>query len=73
MPKKKSFPERTCVNCRLKAPKKELIRLVVKEGKIVLDEKGILPGRGAYLCSNCVLKKEDSKVLKKLKKALRLG
>jgi uncharacterized protein len=42
-------PERTCVGCRERAPKRELLRLVVADGTIVLDRLGGAPGRGAYL------------------------
>jgi predicted RNA-binding protein YlxR (DUF448 family) len=43
---------RTCVGCRKVRPKSELIRLVVTDGgrRVTLDERGRLPGRGAYLC-----------------------
>ncbi|MFN4197166.1 MAG: YlxR family protein [Caldimicrobium sp.] len=72
MPKKGHQPERTCVACRKKTLKKELFRFVVKEGSIVLDEKGTLPGRGAYLCKECFPKKDLPKIKTKLKKALRI-
>ena len=72
MPKKGHIPERTCVACRTKAPKWELVRFVARDSEIVLDEKGSLPGRGAYLCKSCLPKKGEPKILKKLKKALRL-
>jgi predicted RNA-binding protein YlxR (DUF448 family) len=73
VPRKGHVPERTCVACRIKVPKGELIRFVASKGEILLDEKGILPGRGAYLCKNCFLKKDQPKILKKLKKALRMA
>ncbi|NLL37228.1 MAG: DUF448 domain-containing protein [Fretibacterium sp.] len=42
---------RTCVGCREEAPKRALIRLVrAPDGSVVLDVRGKLPGRGAYLC-----------------------
>ena len=45
--------ERTCVGCRMKKPKCELFRYVLREGCFVQeDPSGILPGRGAYLCRN---------------------
>ncbi|MEZ0344003.1 MAG: DUF448 domain-containing protein [Caldimicrobium sp.] len=72
MPKKGHIPERTCVACRIKAPKWDLIRFVAKEGEVILDERGIFPGRGAYLCKNCLPKRTQPKILKKLKKALRI-
>lgn len=72
MPKKGHIPERTCVACRTKAPKRELIRFVARGCEIILDEKGSLPGRGAYLCRGCLSKKGEPKILKKLKRALRI-
>jgi hypothetical protein len=42
-------PERTCIGCRGKAPKGELIRLVGGADGVKLDETGSAPGRGAYL------------------------
>ncbi len=45
------IPERTCVGCRRKRPKNELIRLVVGAGgAVILDAPALAPGRGAYLC-----------------------
>jgi predicted RNA-binding protein YlxR (DUF448 family) len=46
-------PVRTCVGCRVKAAKSELVRLVVDVGgpsrAVVVDERGTRPGRGAHL------------------------
>ncbi|MCT9934042.1 YlxR family protein [Planotetraspora sp. A-T 1434] len=42
-------PLRTCVGCRVRTVKSELLRLVVIEGVIVPDLRGRLPGRGASL------------------------
>ena len=42
---------RTCVQCRQIRPKRELVRIVrTPEGHIEIDERGKMPGRGAYLC-----------------------
>ena len=44
---------RTCVACRIEAPKRALVRIVrTPAGEAVLDVTGRLPGRGAYLCLN---------------------
>lgn len=41
---------RTCIACREAGERDELVRLVVSpEGQIVLDPRGRLPGRGAWL------------------------
>ncbi|MEH0547195.1 YlxR family protein [Streptomyces sp. B21-105] len=42
-------PERTCVGCRERAAKTELLRIVAIEDACVPDPRGTLPGRGAYL------------------------
>ncbi|WP_371662908.1 YlxR family protein [Streptomyces sp. NBC_00280] len=42
-------PERTCVGCRERAAKKDLLRTVAVEGECVPDHRGTLPGRGAYV------------------------
>jgi hypothetical protein len=45
-------PQRSCVACRSKRPKAELVRLVLDaEGGLRIDARGRAPGRGAYLCA----------------------
>ncbi len=51
-------PIRTCVACRQKGEKGQLIRFALNaEGGLVMDSDQILPGRGAYLCPDeeCLL------------------
>ncbi|MBP0456164.1 YlxR family protein [Streptomyces montanisoli] len=45
----RACPERTCVGCRERAAKKDLLRIVVVGGHCVPDRSGTLPGRGAYV------------------------
>ncbi|MFG2334536.1 YlxR family protein [Streptomyces sp. NPDC048604] len=45
----RACPERTCVGCRERAAKSDLLRIVAVEGVCVPDHRGTLPGRGAYL------------------------
>ncbi|WJV45834.1 YlxR family protein [Streptomyces flavofungini] len=45
----RACPERTCVGCRERAAKNELLRIVAIEGSCVPDPSGTLPGRGAYV------------------------
>ncbi|NDZ83797.1 MULTISPECIES: YlxR family protein [unclassified Streptomyces] len=45
----RACPERTCVGCRERTAKSELLRIVVVEGKCAPDPRGTLPGRGAYV------------------------
>lgn len=50
-------PERTCLGCREKAPKRALLRMVrSSEGTVLVDPRGAAAGRGAYLhrTSSCV-------------------
>ncbi|MBO4395495.1 MAG: YlxR family protein [Eubacterium sp.] len=47
------IPERTCIGCRCKKDKKELLRIVcIADGEVILDERQSLPGRGAYICDD---------------------
>ncbi len=51
-------PVRMCVYCRARLSKADMQRFVIQDGIIIKDEKGTLPGRGAYCCRNadCVSK-----------------
>ncbi|NUO96526.1 MAG: YlxR family protein, partial [Nonomuraea sp.] len=42
-------PQRTCVGCRVRTAKSELLRLVRIEDQVVPDLRGRLSGRGASL------------------------
>lgn len=46
-------PVRTCIGCKGKKTKKEMIRIIrTPDGKIEIDKTGKKSGRGAYLCGN---------------------
>ncbi|MEU5365235.1 YlxR family RNase P modulator [Streptomyces sp. NPDC005925] len=45
----RACPERTCVGCRERAAKTELLRTVADGGACAPDPRGTLPGRGAYV------------------------
>ncbi|MCP9957043.1 MULTISPECIES: YlxR family protein [Streptomyces] len=45
----RACPERTCVGCRERAAKSDLLRIVLVEGVCVPDPHGTMPGRGAYV------------------------
>ena len=65
----KKIPQRTCMGCNGKKPKKELIRIVKnKEGEINVDRTGKMQGRGAYICDNieCLEKLIKTKRLEKI-------
>ncbi|MGW0365357.1 YlxR family protein [Streptomyces sp. NPDC002990] len=45
----RACPERTCVGCRERAAKNDLLRIVAIGDECVPDQRGTLPGRGAYV------------------------
>ncbi|WP_079166971.1 YlxR family protein [Streptomyces oceani] len=45
----RACPLRTCVGCREQSVKRDLLRVVLVEGRCVPDLRGTLPGRGAYV------------------------
>ncbi|MBA0051868.1 YlxR family protein [Streptomyces sp. AJS327] len=47
--RERACPERTCVGCRGRSGKRDLLRVVLVEGRCVPDQRGTLPGRGAYV------------------------
>lgn len=64
----KNVPQRTCIGCREKRDKKDLIRIVKdKEGNIFVDRTGKVNGRGAYICDDvtCLEKAIKSKSLQR--------
>lgn len=72
MSKKGHIPERTCVVCRKKCCKYELIRFCVKGDKVIIDDTHTAGGRGAYTCPSCIFQLKKKKFLKKLLHALRV-
>ena len=51
MAKVRHVPERRCVACAQKVPKRDLIRIVkTPKGAVSVDPNSRSPGRGAYLC-----------------------
>ena len=49
-----STPIRTCVGCGRKAPQRDLVRFVARQGALVRDPSGQATGRGAYTCPRLV-------------------
>jgi predicted RNA-binding protein YlxR (DUF448 family) len=43
-----SVPIRTCAGCGRKAPRRELLRFVARDGALAASPKG--PGRSVYTC-----------------------
>ncbi|WP_417508450.1 YlxR family protein [Microbacterium sp.] len=42
-------PVRTCVGCRMRAPRSALIRVVAQDETLILDDRAVMPGRGAWV------------------------
>ena len=64
----KKIPQRQCMGCRERRPKRELIRVVrTPEGAVNLDFGGKMNGRGAYVCpdAECLKKAIRSKALER--------
>lgn len=40
---------RTCVGCRVRASRTALLRVVATHGVLIIDERAVMPGRGAWL------------------------
>ena len=62
----KKIPQRQCMGCRERKPKRDMIRVVRgTDGTVSLDFGGKLSGRGAYICpqSQCLKKALRSKAL----------
>jgi len=60
------IPIRTCISCGTKRDKKDLIRLVLTAGEVVVqDISGQGKGRGAYVCADksCLMALKTSKRL----------
>jgi uncharacterized protein len=65
-------PERSCVGCRERAPKAELLRIVRTTEGVRVDPLGRAPGRGAYVhrdpaCADAAVRRGA------LARALRVG
>ena len=64
----KKIPQRQCMGCRERKPKRELIRIVrTTDGNVTVDFGGKLNGRGAYICPDveCLKKVQKSKALER--------
>ena len=62
----KKIPQRQCMGCRERKPKRDMIRIVRgTDGVVCLDFGGKMNGRGAYICPNpeCLKKALRSKAL----------
>lgn len=64
-------PVRTCVGCKTRAVIGELLRVVAVDGRLVVDERRRLPGRGAWLHPGpgCLAKAERRRAFPRALKA----
>jgi len=58
-------PQRSCISCRRKGAKGELVKLASTPSGVVVDYTEKLPGRGAYVCAQpkCIMAALDEKRL----------
>ena len=64
----KKIPQRQCMGCRERKPKREMIRVVrCTDGEVRLDFGGKMNGRGAYICPKreCLKNAQRSKALER--------
>ena len=64
----KKIPQRSCIVCRTKKDKNELIRIIRNQtNEIIIDESGKKPGKGAYICDSveCLEKGIKTNALKR--------
>jgi len=47
-----SIPLRTCLGCRLRRAKPQLVRYVLSDNIVIVDRGQKRPGRGAYVCDS---------------------
>jgi predicted RNA-binding protein YlxR (DUF448 family) len=54
-------PVRTCVGCRQRSNRADLLRIVIDSNELVFDEKASKPGRGAWIhpSSDCLQKANE--------------
>ena len=64
----KKIPQRQCMGCRERKPKRDMIRVVRgRDGVVSLDFDDKKNGRGAYICPDmeCLKKAQKSKALER--------
>ena len=64
----KKIPQRQCMGCRERKPKREMLRVVRgTDGAVSLDFSGKVNGRGAYVCpdAECLKKAQKSRALER--------
>ena len=58
---------RQCASCRCHKNKDEMIRFVIKDNNVVIDDTHALSGRGIYLCldEDCILNAKKKNLVNK--------
>lgn len=52
------------MGCGAIRPKRTLVRLVLRDGRVLRDDHAVLPGRGAYVCdAGCCEKAVSARAL----------
>lgn len=66
--KKKYVPQRMCAGCRGMFDKNTLIRVVLKEGTLIIDKEQNILSRGAYACprTECINAVQKRRAFNKL-------
>jgi predicted RNA-binding protein YlxR (DUF448 family) len=54
-------PVRTCVGCRQRSNRSDLLRIVANSNELIIDFLAVLPGRGAWIhpSSDCIQKANE--------------
>ncbi|AMM21126.1 hypothetical protein AX769_14495 [Frondihabitans sp. PAMC 28766] len=65
------IPVRTCIGSRARAPRPSLLRVVARDGRVVVDTTASMTGRGAWL-SPTMQAYESAVRRKAFRRALRL-
>ncbi len=71
----RKLPQRTCLGCQEKKPKREMIRIIrTPQGTVEIDPTGKKSGRGAYVCPNleCLERLRKGKRLERVLEVLPL-
>ena len=64
----KKIPERKCIVCGNRYPKRRLLRVVLnEEGRPEADRTGKKPGRGVYICADEKCEKTPQRILRGLR------
>lgn len=59
-------PLRMCMVCRARKEKQDLIRITCQKGQPpTIDTEGKNPGRGAYVCPECVGQAQKRRILER--------